>query len=79
MSKLYRKLLPAALIISIFQFSIFNFLSCDSVSCPLNNTVASVYSFYASARGDDGVFAEGAAVTLHDTLNITAIGISRLS
>ena len=48
--------------------------SCDSVSCPLNNSVASVYNFYASARGDDGIFVEGEAVTLNDTLNISAIG-----
>lgn len=48
--------------------------SCDSVSCPLNNTVASVYNFYASARGDDGVFVEGQAVSVNDTINITALG-----
>ena len=53
---------------------VFLLLSCDSVSCPLNNTVASVYGFYASARGDDGVFVEGSSVSVHDTLDITALG-----
>lgn len=48
--------------------------ACDSVSCPLNNTVESVYGFYASGRGDDGVFVEGPAVTIGDTLNIKAVG-----
>lgn len=48
--------------------------ACDSVSCPLNNTVESVYGFYASARADDGTFAPGEAIAIGDTLTITALG-----
>ena len=48
--------------------------ACNDVSCPLNNTVASVYGFYATARTDDGGFAPGAAITIGDTLTIRALG-----
>ncbi|MBP5500483.1 MAG: hypothetical protein J6Y05_07280 [Bacteroidales bacterium] len=48
--------------------------SCEQVSCPLNNTVESIYGFYASARTADGVFAEGAQVTILDTLTVSALG-----
>ena len=48
--------------------------ACDDVSCPLNNTVASVYNFYASARDADGVFHAGAAVSVGDTITVTATG-----
>lgn len=50
------------------------FAACNDVSCPLNNTVASVYGFYATARTDDGAFVGGAAVTVNDTITITALG-----
>ncbi|MCR4995530.1 MAG: hypothetical protein K6A32_09210 [Bacteroidales bacterium] len=36
--------------------------------------MASVYGFYASARGDDGVFVAGDAVSVGDTLTVTALG-----
>ncbi len=49
-------------------------LSCESVTCPINNTVACVYGFYASARTSDGTFVEGAAISIGDTLTITAMG-----
>ena len=48
--------------------------ACEQVSCPLNNTVESVYGFYASARTADGTFAEGAAVKIADTLTVTILG-----
>lgn len=48
--------------------------SCEQVSCPLNNTVESKYGFYASARTADGVFAEGPAVTVADSLSVCILG-----
>ena len=48
--------------------------SCNDVSCPLNNTVASIYGFYASARVDGGEFVAGSAVSIQDTLTIKALG-----
>lgn len=48
--------------------------ACNDVSCPLNNTVASVYGFYASARTDEGGFEPGDPITIGDTLTIKALG-----
>ena len=49
-------------------------LACDNLSCPLNNTVESVYGFYSSARSGNGPFVAGAAVSIGDSLTITALG-----
>ncbi len=68
-----RRLLIAAFYISIFQFSIFSLISCDNFSCPLNNTVESVYGFYAAEYDADGQLA-GRAVNVGDTITITALG-----
>ena len=77
--KIHAKLLRAALNISIFNFSIFQLsifllLSCESVSCPLNNTVESVYGFYAALYDEDGVLQTGTAVGVGDTLTVTLLG-----
>lgn len=61
-----------ALSLTLFAFLL---LACDDVSCPLNNTVTSVYNFYASARGDDGVFKAGASVSVADTITVSAIDL----
>lgn len=71
---LLRKLLLAAIYISLFQFSIFNFLACENINCPLNNTVESIYGFYASARSTGSPFQPGGAIKISDTLTITALG-----
>lgn len=42
--------------------------ACESVECPLNNTVYTTYGFYTSADG------ELTAVRLTDTLTVTAAG-----
>ena len=47
--------------------------ACDDVTCPLNNTVESIYNFYASARTEDGIFVEGKAVSVGDTITISGI------
>ena len=39
--------------------------ACDSINCPLNSSVAAIYSFYDS---------NGKAFTIGDTLTVTAIG-----
>ncbi len=70
-----KRLLIAALNISIFQYSIFNFLSCDNFSCPLNNTVESIYGFYAADRDEAGELITGRSVSLGDTLTVRAIDI----
>ena len=49
-------------------------LACDNVSCPLNNTVECVYGFYASTRTAGGPFVAGNAVSVADTLTVTALG-----
>lgn len=49
-------------------------LACENITCPLNNTVAGVYGFYASARSGDGPFVAGGAIKISDTLTITALG-----
>lgn len=48
--------------------------SCDDVTCPLNNTVTSIYNFYASARDTIGIFHEGEAVSVADSITISALG-----
>ena len=59
---------------SIFQFSIILLLSCENVSCPLNNTVESVYGFYAALYDDSGELLTGNAVSVGDTLTVTLLG-----
>lgn len=48
--------------------------SCESVSCPLNNTVESVYGFYAADYDNSGLLQTGNAVTVGDTLTVTLLG-----
>ena len=48
--------------------------SCESVSCPLNNTVASVYGFYAADYDANGLLQTGNAVSVGDTLTVTLLG-----
>lgn len=50
------------------------FASCDNVSCPLNNTVESVYGFYAANYDDAGDLITGRAVSVGDTITVTALG-----
>ena len=60
----------------LFLFlSSFALVSCESVNCPLETTVAYVYGFYASARDADGTFHPGSAITIADTLSITDISL----
>ncbi len=49
-------------------------IACNEVSCPLNNTVESVYGFYASTRDETGTLVEGETISIGDTLTITALG-----
>lgn len=49
-------------------------LSCESVSCPLNNTVESVYGFYAADYAEDGTLNTGISVGIGDTLTVTLLG-----
>ena len=55
---------------------LFTFLSCDTNNCLLETKVQCVYGFYASARSDDGAFAAGEAISVADTITITAMGIN---
>ena len=55
-------------------FLVVGAVSCESVTCPLNNTVESVYGFYATERDADGSFIGGGAISIGDTLTITAAG-----
>ena len=48
--------------------------ACETVNCPLENKVESVYGFYASERTSAGEFQPGSAVALADTLTVTALG-----
>jgi hypothetical protein len=48
--------------------------SCDNVSCPLNNKVECVYGFYATNQTAEEPFANGKAVSVGDTITITALG-----
>jgi len=53
-------------------------LACENITCPLNNTVAGVYGFYASARSGSGPFVAGGAIKISDTLTITALGVDEV-
>lgn len=72
--RMAKRLLRTAFQFSIIQFSILSFLSCDNFSCPLNNTVESVYGFYAASYDADGELITGHAVSVGDTITITALG-----
>lgn len=48
-------------------------VACENVTCSIDNTVESVYSFYASAR-TDGVFYPGNAITIGDTMSVIILG-----
>ena len=48
--------------------------SCDSVSCPLNNKVECVYGFYTATQTGEDMYASGKAVSVGDTITITALG-----
>lgn len=50
------------------------FSACEDITCPLNNTVAGVYGFYASNRSGDGPFVAGSAISISDTVTIKALG-----
>lgn len=50
------------------------FAGCDNVSCPLNNSVESVYGFYAANYDDGGELITGRAVSVGDTITVTALG-----
>ncbi|MCR5181279.1 MAG: hypothetical protein K6C30_08735 [Bacteroidaceae bacterium] len=50
-------------------------LSCESISCPLNNTVESVYGFYAADYAADGTLNTGTAISIGDTLTVTLLGL----
>ena len=52
--------------------------ACDDVTCPLKNTVESIYNFYASARTEDGTFVEGQAIGVGDTITIVAIDTAEI-
>ena len=56
-------------------FGLLIFTSCDNFSCPLNNSVESVYAFYAAERDDAGELITGRAVSIGDTLTVRAIDI----
>ncbi len=55
-------------------FGLLIFTACDNFSCPLNNTVESNYGFYAAQYDADGQLITGQAVTVNDTITITAYG-----
>ena len=48
--------------------------ACESVSCPLNNTVESVYGFYAALYDDNGQLVKDQGISIGDTLNVTLLG-----
>lgn len=52
---------------------LFTVASCETVNCPLNNIVESHWTFYATERDADGTFIGGSAVTVGDTLTVTAL------
>ncbi|MBO4907141.1 MAG: hypothetical protein J5486_08980 [Bacteroidaceae bacterium] len=52
--------------------------SCESVSCPLNNTVESVYGFYSSTRDESGNLLGGAAVSIGDSLTVSVAGMDTI-
>ena len=71
--KVARKLRTAAILLTLFG-AIAGPAACESVSCPLNNTVESVYGFYASIYDDEGQLQTGTAVGVGDTLTVTLLG-----
>lgn len=48
--------------------------SCENVSCPLNNTVESVYGFYAAIYDAQGQLQKENSVSVGDTLTVTLLG-----
>lgn len=62
-SRRFRYIFSAAGGIAIFALFI---SSCNSIDCPLKNTVSAGYSFYD--------YATGSTATFNDTLTVTAIG-----
>ena len=48
-------------------------VACENVTCSIENTVESVYTFYASAR-TDGVFFPGDAISIGDTMTVKILG-----
>ncbi|MBP5770005.1 MAG: hypothetical protein J6W75_01415 [Bacteroidaceae bacterium] len=59
-------------LLAIVSFVALSLVSCDNLSCPLENTVESVYGFYATSRTANGTFEPGAAISIGDTLTIYA-------
>jgi len=49
-------------------------VGCENISCPLNNTVESVYGFYAATYDEDGLLQTGTSVGVGDTLTVTLLG-----
>lgn len=77
-----RRLFHAKATLLVFILSIFQLLnlsilltSCESFNCPLNNTVASVYNFYAANRNTKGELITGTSVSVTDTITISAIDL----
>jgi hypothetical protein len=50
------------------------FIACESVTCPLNNTVESKYGFYAAQYNEKGELVTGTAIGIGDTLTVTLLG-----
>lgn len=62
------KLVRVLLYLLFIGGSLATAVSCDSTSCPLNNTVYSTYGFYAIMNGNEE------AVQIQDTLTVKASG-----
>ncbi len=45
-------------------------IGCESVSCPLNNTVVCRYGFYAASSGNGGL----SSISVADSITVTAMG-----
>ena len=60
----------------LFVAILFCHVSCNTYNCQLETKVNCVYGFYASAREGDGNFVAGSAITVGDTITITAMGIN---
>ena len=61
--RLRKKSKPIA--VALLLASLFALVKCSEVDCPLNNVVTVQYGLY---------YADGTAVTLQDTLTVTAVG-----
>ena len=48
--------------------------ACESVSCPLNNKVESVYGFYAAIYDEYGELVTDQGISIGDTLTVTLLG-----